>query len=95
MRMTRSNGWKARPTVDEIIAEWFAARRKHDDEAVTYRIDEVPVSISFDCPNCEYRVSVPFGDVDDGSGEIWSGWAGCVECPDCGEEVRLGEVDYG
>ena len=78
--------------MNESIAEWFAARQKRDEEAVAYHIDEVPVSISFECPRC---VSVPFGDVDDGSGDIWSGWAGGGECPDCGEEVRLGDVDCG
>ena len=84
-----------RPDMNESIAEWFAARRKLDEDAVMYHIDTVPVSISFECHSCECRVSVPFGEADDGSGDIWSGWAGDVECPDCGEEVRLGEADWG
>lgn len=62
------------------------------DEKVDFTINSVPKDITFECPHCEYRVDVPFGEVDEP--RSWMDDWGSVECPDCGKEVRLGNFEY-
>lgn len=58
-------------------------------EGTWFHIDTKVVSISLDCPHCGDRITK---DVD--VPESWSDDWGEVECPECGETIKLGEYEY-
>lgn len=59
---------------------------------VEFHIDVKPISISFKCPHCGERVEVPWPSVD--VPENWADDWGWVDCPNCSEEVKLGDYEY-
>ena len=56
--------------------------------STNYTIVSVPKYIIFDCPHChEENVEVDFKD------DYW--YSGSfVDCPECGEEIELGDYEY-
>ena len=61
-------------------------------EGTWFHIDTKVVSISLDCPHCGDHITIPWKDVD--VPESWSDDWGEIECPECGETVKLGEYEY-
>lgn len=51
-------------------------------EKTDFYINRKPVSISFECPNCDCDVTIDWSDLDvpDYWGDDW----GETECPNCG-----------
>ena len=62
------------------------------DEKTDFTINSQPVDITFCCPHCEWHVTISFSDIDEP--RSWSDDWGSVDCPHCGEEVRLGDFEY-
>ena len=59
---------------------------------VDYTILSMPAFVSFECPHCHEDVEVSFEEVDYETGYWEDG--GFVNCPECGEEVALGDFEY-
>lgn len=55
-------------------------------------IISAPSYITFECPHCGSKVQIPWGDLL--PPECWSDAWDDVTCPECFEEVELGEYDY-
>lgn len=57
-----------------------------------FRIVSKPVAIEVECPHCGAEISIPWeaAKVPEYWGDAWEP----VVCPDCGEEVELGNWDY-
>lgn len=62
------------------------------NEGVPFHIDTRPVSITLDCPHCEYDVTIPWRKVE--VPEYWGDDWGEVECPMCGKTIKLGDYEY-
>ena len=62
------------------------------NKEVSYTIVSKPDYIIFDCPHCNERVEVPFDGVDYNT-DCWCDGA-WTDCPECGEEVALGDWEY-
>lgn len=60
-------------------------------ERTDFFINQLPVSITFDCPHCRFTVKIPWNDVN--VPEYWGDDWGEVECPYCEKTVRLGDYD--
>ena len=61
--------------------------------SVDYTIVSVPKYIRFDCPHChEENLEVEFDNVDFKT-DYWGDGA-WVDCPECGEEIELGDYEY-
>lgn len=56
-----------------------------------FKINQVPVSISFECPLCECEVTIPWDEINvpDYWGDDWDD----VECPYCNRTVTLGDYE--
>lgn len=59
---------------------------------VDFVIVSAPVKISFLCPYCHQEVEIRWKDIT--PPESWSDDWDNVYCPECGEEVELGDWDY-
>ena len=59
---------------------------------IDYVIVSKPSYIQFECPHCHKDVEVAFKDVDYNT-DYWEDGA-WVDCPECGEEVELGDYEY-
>ena len=59
---------------------------------IDYVIVSKPSYIQFECPHCHEDVEVKFKDVDYNT-DYWGDGA-WVDCPECGEEVELGNYEY-
>lgn len=57
-----------------------------------FTIVSAPSHITFDCPHCGSKVQIPWRDLL--PPECWSDAWDDVTCPECLEEVELGEYDY-
>lgn len=56
--------------------------------STNYTIVSVPKYIIFDCPLChEERLVIEFDDRFLCSGQL-------IDCPECGEEIELGDYEY-
>lgn len=56
--------------------------------SVNYMIVSVPKYIIFDCPHCHAeRLEVEFDERFWYSGQL-------IDCPECGEEIELGDYEY-
>lgn len=60
--------------------------------ATGFHIDVKPVSITFVCPHCGEEVKIPWKNLD--APEYWGDDWGCVDCPECGGTVELGDHEY-
>ncbi len=60
-------------------------------ERTYFYIKQRPVAISFTCPHCDAEVEIPWKGMD--VPEYWGDDWGPVECPECGEEVELGDYE--
>lgn len=60
-------------------------------ERTYFYIKQRPVAISFTCPYCDEDVEIPWKEMD--VPEYWGDDWGPVECPECGEEVELGDYE--
>lgn len=56
-----------------------------------FTINQRPTSISFECPHCDYDVTISWRDLD--VPEYWGDDWGEVECPNCGKTVSLGDYE--
>lgn len=56
-----------------------------------FYINQKPVSITFECPHCDYDVIIDWDNLD--VPDSWSDDWGEVECPHCGKTVLLGDYD--
>lgn len=61
-------------------------------KSVDFHIDLKTVSISFECPYCDYDVTVDWGDLN--VPYYWGDDWGEIECPHCGKTVELGDYEY-
>lgn len=61
--------------------------------SVDFYINQRPVSISLECPHCHSELEIPWNhlDVPDYWGDDW----GTIVCPECGEDIELGDYDIG
>ncbi|MBR3972904.1 MAG: hypothetical protein IKJ99_02990 [Oscillospiraceae bacterium] len=59
---------------------------------VDFHIEVKPISISFKCPHCGVLVEVSWHSVD--VPETWGDDWGYVDCPNCSQEVKLGDFEY-
>lgn len=60
-------------------------------ENTDFYINQKPVSITFECPHCDYDVTVDWDDLD--VPEYWGDDWGEIDCPHCGKVVSLGDYD--
>ena len=58
---------------------------------IDFTIIRRPAYITFTCPHCEQDQRVNWKDVPEP--DYWDEDWGSVKCPDCGEEVKLGDYD--
>ena len=54
-------------------------------------INQRPVSISFECPHCEYEVEIPWNEVD--VPEYWGDDWCEIKCPHCEKTIELGDYE--
>ncbi len=57
-----------------------------------FTIVSAPTSIRFTCPHCKGEVKIDWDDIT--APEYWGDPWGYVDCPECREEVCLGEYEY-
>lgn len=59
---------------------------------VDFHISVKPVSIELICPYCSEELVIPWShlSVPDYWGDDW----GDIVCPECGQEISLGDYDY-
>lgn len=70
------------------LSEWEEVKFNEVD----YTIISKPAYIQFVCPHCKEKVEMPFKAVDFNT-DCWSDGA-VVECPECCNEVELGNWEY-
>ena len=56
-----------------------------------FYINMRPYAISFECPHCEYDVTVNWNNLD--APEYWGDDWREIDCPNCGKTVLLGNYD--
>ncbi len=71
------------------LSEWEEIK---NTEEVDYTIISKPSYIAFECPYCKEKVEVPFKEVDFNT-DYWGDGA-VVDCPECCNEVTLGDWEY-
>lgn len=52
-----------------------------------FTIDQRPVSITVCCPKCDEAITIPWKEVD--VPQYWEDDWGEIECPYCGQRIRL------
>ncbi len=63
----------------------------NDEKKVDFQINQRPVSISFECPNCESDVEINWDEID--TPDCWSDDWGEIECPYCHKILELGDYE--
>ena len=58
---------------------------------VDFTIVRYPAYIVFSCPYCGDAEKLPWDEVPEPA--YWGDEWGTVNCPECGEEIELGEYD--
>lgn len=71
------------------LSEWEESK---NTKTTDYIIVSKPSYIVFECPYCKSRVKVPFAEVDYNT-DYWGDGA-WVDCPECCNEVELGDWEY-
>lgn len=56
-----------------------------------FTIVKFPAYITLECPYCGLEQRIPWDEVIEP--EYWGDEWGTVSCPDCGEDIELGEYD--
>lgn len=59
---------------------------------IDFHIDVEPVSISFICPHCKIEQIIDWKNVDVPS--CWEDDWGTIQCPECKNEIELGDYEY-
>ena len=61
-------------------------------EPVDFNIISAPVGIAFVCPHCSADTGIPWGNMR--PPDCWvNDWPDVV-CPECGQQVALGDFEY-
>lgn len=71
------------------LSEWEEIKGTKE---VDYTIVSKPSYITFECPYCKEKVEIPFEEVDFNT-DYWGDGA-VVYCPECCNEVTLGDWEY-
>lgn len=66
---------------------------KGKNKEINFTIVSKPDHISLTCPFCSDEIEIPFDDVPK-KGDSWEFHGLTIECPNCKEEVTLGDWDY-
>jgi len=63
-------------------------------EKVDITVVSTPVSIGFECPHCEEDVHFDYSDFVDQIGQPCDWKYSKIECPECGIEIEIDDVEW-
>ena len=61
---------------------------------VDIKVNQKPISVSLECPNCKEEVVIGFQEFCNDVGEVCDWNYSNVMCPTCNRALTIGEVDW-